>query len=119
MYKTITIDGREMGFAANAATPFRFKQTFHKDLFYILGNETRAAEEGVETITQLAFIMAKQAEKADMNKLNIDDYIEWLEGFEAAAWIDPDVVNEIMGLYYGNMDGLSRAKKNQGRQKGK
>ena len=49
MFTTLTIDGREMGFAANAATPFRFKQTFHKDLFYILGNETRAAEEGDNT----------------------------------------------------------------------
>lgn len=97
MYKTLTIDGNEMAFAANAATPFRFKQTFKKDLFYVLGNEERAEADGLETIMQLAFIMAKQAEKTDMKTLNEEQFIAWLEGFSAMAFVDK--AEEILNVY--------------------
>ena len=63
MFKTLNIDGREVDFSANAATPFRYRQIFHKDLLSILGNEEKAQNEGVEAVTELAFVMAKQAEK--------------------------------------------------------
>ena len=97
MYKTLTIDGKEMEFAANAATPFRFKQVFHKDLFAILGNEDKAQNEGVEAVTQLAYIMNKQAEKADMGKLNEDEFITWLEGFGPMAFVES--AEAIMNVY--------------------
>ena len=97
MYKKIEIDGRELEVVANAATPFRFKQIFHKDLLRILGNETKAEEEGVETITQLAFVMAKQAEKADMGKLSDVEFVDWLEGFSPLAFIN--AAEEIMNAY--------------------
>ena len=118
MFKVIKVGEKEVPMLANAATPIRYRQVFGKNLLkYFM--EGTAYDEIAAAIGELAYIMARAGENADMNKLNIDDYIEWLEDFEAAAWIDPDVVNEIMGLYYGNMDGLSRAKKNQGRPKGK
>lgn len=103
MFKTITIDGRELELSANAATPFRFKQVFKKDLFAILGNEDKAQNEGVEAVTQLAYIMAKQAEKADMNKLNEDGFIEWLEGFGSMAFVESaeDILNVYMDSTIG------------------
>lgn len=103
MFKTLTIDGKEIEFAANAATPFRFKQVFKKDLFAILGNEDKAQNEGVEAVTQLAYIMAKQAEKADMNKLNEDGFIEWLEGFGSMAFVESaeDILNVYMDSTIG------------------
>lgn len=103
MFKTITIDGRELELSANAATPFRFKQVFKKDLFAILGNEDKAQNEGVEAVTQLAYIMAKQAEKADMNKLNEDGFIEWLEGFGSMAFVESaeDILNVYMDSTVG------------------
>ena len=79
MYKTITIDGKELA------------------LFYILGNEQRAEQDGVETVTQLAFIMAKQAEKADMNQLNETMFIEWLETFSPMAFVE--AADEIINVY--------------------
>lgn len=88
MYKKLEIEGKEIEFVANAATPFRFKQIFKKDLLSILGNEDKAQNEGVEAVTELAFIMAKQAEKADMNKLNYDMFIDWLEGFGSMAFVE-------------------------------
>lgn len=100
MYKTIAIDGKEMSVAANAATPFRYKQVFHQDLFAVFGNEKRAEEEGAEAVMRLAYIMTKQAEGADMNKLNEDDFITWLEGFSAMAFVD--AADEIVNAYMDN-----------------
>ena len=97
MKKTINIDGREMEFAANAATPFRFRQVFKKDLFSVLGNEQKAQEEGIDTVAELAFIMAKQAEKADMAQLNEEAFIEWLEQFGAMAFMES--AEEILNVY--------------------
>lgn len=98
MFKTIEIDGKELEFAANAATPFRYKQVFKSDLFYVLSDEKRAEEQGAEAIMRLAYIMNKQAEKADMNKLNEDDFIAWLEGFSAMAFVNAseDIINAYM-----------------------
>ena len=103
MFKTVTIDGKDLELAANAATPFRFKQVFHKDLFAILGNEQKAETEGVEAVTQLAYIMAKQAEKADMSKLNEDGFIEWLEDFSGMAFVTSaeDILNVYMDSTVG------------------
>ena len=105
MFKTMEIGGKELELVANAATPFRFKQVFHKDLFSILGNEERAAEEGVETITQLAYIMTKQAEKADMNKLSEDGFIQWLEDFPPMAFVDS--AEEILNAYMDQTEGTA------------
>jgi len=88
MVKTITIDGQEIKLAANAATPFRFRQMFKKDLLQILGNEEKAEAEGIDAVSGLAFIMAKQAEHADIAKLTEDDFIAWLEGFGPMAFIE-------------------------------
>jgi len=98
MFKTLNIDGKEIEFSANAATPFRYRQVFHKDLLSILGNEEKAQNEGVEAVTELAFIMAKQAEKADMGKLNEEVFFEWLEGFGSMAFVNnaEDILNVYM-----------------------
>jgi hypothetical protein len=93
----LNIDGREIEFSANAATPFRYRQVFHKDLLSILGNEEKAQNEGVEAVTELAFIMAKQAEKADMGKLNEEVFFEWLEGFGSMAFVNN--AEDILNIY--------------------
>lgn len=97
MFKTLNIDGKEIEFSANAATPFRYRQVFHKDLLSILGNEEKAQNEGVEAVTELAFIMAKQAEKADMGKLNEEVFFEWLEGFGSMAFVNN--AEDILNIY--------------------
>lgn len=97
MHKTLTIDGKEMEFTANAATPYRYKQVFKKDLLQILGNEEKAEKEGVETITELAFIMNKQAEKADMTSLDYEGFLTWLEDFGAMTFIES--AEDILNIY--------------------
>lgn len=100
MFAKLTIGEKEVELTANAATPFRFKQVFHKDLFSIFGNESKAETEGLEAVTQLAYIMSKQAEKADMNKLNEEEFIAWLEGFEPMAFAES--AEEILNVYMGS-----------------
>ena len=97
MFKKITVDGNEMEFAANAATPFRYKQVFHRDLLGILGNEKEAETKGVEVVTELAYIMHKQAEKADMNKLTYDEFMSWLEDYSPMAFVD--AAEDILAVY--------------------
>ena len=103
MYKTIEIDGKELEFAANAATPFRYKQVFKSDLFAVLGNEERVEEQGAEVVMRLAYIMHNQAQKTDMNKLNEDGFIEWLEGFSSMAFVNSaeDIINAYMDSTVG------------------
>lgn len=97
MYKIVKIDEKDMELTANAATPFRFKQLFQKDLMQILGNEERAMAEADQVIAELAYVMSKQAEKADMNKLNMDEFLTWLEGFSALAFVNAS--EEILSVY--------------------
>ena len=101
MFKTIKIGEKEVALSANAATPFRFKQVFHKDIFSVFGSEENAEKEGFEAVTELAYIMAKCAEKADMNKLNEEDFLTWLEGFGSMDFAES--AEEILGVYMGNM----------------
>lgn len=105
MFKKVEIDGKEMELAANAATPFRYKQIFKKDLFAILGDEKRAMEEGIESIAELAFVMAKQAEKTNMNKLSYEEFLNWLEGFGPMAFVNS--AEDILAVYMDSLQGTS------------
>ena len=91
MTKSITMEGgKEIKLAANAATPFRFKQLFNTDLLRIFQQSTKSEDDGMvlgDVIAQLAFIMNRQAEGADMNNLSMDDFFSWLEGFEAMDFV--------------------------------
>ena len=61
MVKTITIDGREVKLAANAATPFRFRQMFKKDILQILGNEEKAeAEKAVVRLWNIGKVVSSE-----------------------------------------------------------
>lgn len=111
MYKTVMVDGNEMGLSANAATPFRYKQVFKSDLFSVFGNEKRAEEEGVEVVTKLAYIMHNQADGADMNKLNEADFITWLEGFSAMAFVNAS--EEIINAYMDSTVGTATPKEEE------
>lgn len=118
MYKEIKVGEKQVPMLANAATPIRYKQVFGKNLLkYFMGNESQ--EEMAAMAGELAYILARAGEGADMNKLSIEDYISWLEDFEAMAFVDVDVVSKIVGLYQGNMESEATAKKGQGRPKGK
>jgi len=96
MTGTVTIGKTDILMTANAATEIRYQMIFNSDILTVffklykdMGetlNFTNAdmdlINEAVGIASRLAFVMAKAAEKADMTRLSIDDYIEWLEQFE-------------------------------------
>lgn len=85
MVKNITLGGgKELKLAANAATPFRYKQLFGGDLLQIFQQSTEKNKEAVlaDVVSQLAFIMNRQAEGANMNSISEEEFYTWLEGFE-------------------------------------
>ena len=62
-----------------------------------------------EVVTQLAYIMSKQAEKADMNQLSLDDFYAWLEDYEALDFVN--VGQEIINAYVASTIASSTPKK--------
>ena len=93
------IGGIEIELKANAATPFRFKQAFGLDFFQISTEDLTDAQ-AVDTYQRLAYIMAMQAEGADMSKLNEDTFLAWLEQFDAQAMIEG--LTDVASIYAGN-----------------
>lgn len=83
MKTTITIGSKDTELVANAATPFYFTQIFNED-FFVKSQAVTDGNEGVavDLFSKMGYIMAKQAEGANMKKLSVDDYIKWLEGYE-------------------------------------
>ena len=103
----INIDGREMEFAANAATPIRFKQIFKTDLMRMF-QDTESVEY-YEAVTQLAYVMNAQAEKNGFNGKSFDDYCTWLEGFTPMAFLN--VAEEIVNVWAESETTTSTPKK--------
>lgn len=75
-----------------------------------------AGSGGLASAQKLAFVMNRQAEKADMNSLTMDSYLEWMEQFDSMAFLENAM--DFMGLYLGNKQGTSESKKNIGQQTG-
>lgn len=114
MYREITIGSKKVPLLANGATPFWYKQIFHKDIIA----EVNAAKDQVAALSEagpeLAFIMAKQAECEkfeDMRKFGLEQYYEWLQGFEALDL--PMALDQIMDLYMGNQKTTAEPKKKE------
>lgn len=116
MYGKVKIGNKEIEMVANGATPYRFKQLFHEDLLRLAvksGDEI----DNVNLFIQAGFIMAKQAEKADFSTLNIEDFYNWLEEFEAndVAMAAGDIAN----IYAGNAETSENPKPKAARRSGR
>ena len=92
---------------ANAATPIRFKQLFKKDI--LSGLVDKDGNYDTEVISKLAYLMSQQAAKVDINTLNFDKYVEWLEDFDSMAFVDN--VDQILDVYIRSKENTSKAKK--------
>lgn len=79
MKQFVKIKNKNIAFKATAATTYLYKQTFGTDLLRDLQNIKEDAQTEIELkpVFQLAFIMAKQADKSIP-----DDFYKWLDGFE-------------------------------------
>lgn len=109
MFKVVKIGEKDVPMLSNAATPYRFKQMYGMDLMNEMSklDETKPTE-AIEVVEQLAFIMSKAAEKADMNMLNMGMYYDWLEQFDSDDMIN--AFSDIVTLYIGNIKTSSKSK---------
>ena len=109
MRGTIYFGEKPVELVANGATPVLYKRVFRRDFL----NSANKADD-MDIYVELAFVMAKQAEKPLpelINSLKYEDYIEWIEGFEAMDIITK--VTDIFALYQGQAVQSSVAKKKE------
>lgn len=111
MRKDIELGDKTVTLEANAATPYRYRMLFHKDLLTLLSGARADDPRTIDIMAELAFVMAKQAEKADMSALTETMYLEWLEQFEPEAFISEKAALDIIGTYNRNAIPSSTAKK--------
>lgn len=120
MYRELNLtlaDGSEktFGFLAIGTTAYRYRQLFRSDLMRdvtkLINREMDYVgdEADFSTTDKLAFIMNCQAEKKDMNNLNTDMFMEWLEQFDSATLFDN--FNNFLSIYLGNKGSTSEPKK--------
>lgn len=76
MKKDIKIGERIVTMKATALTPIFYKEQFNRDLIRDMQAINKTKQLDFETISRLAWIFAKSADKS------IPDMNEWLEGFE-------------------------------------
>lgn len=115
MYREIEIGEKKIPMLANGATPVRYKLIFGKDLITEFQGAEQNAAAAMDALPELAFIMAKAAEaqdkKVDMNKLNREMYLEWLEQFGPMDL--PLASEQILAIYTGNQIMTSEPKKKE------
>lgn len=143
MYKEIKLssetgDSVTVPMKSNAATAIRYRGIFHEEI--PLGGDiqvlfaTAIAELGVknldddeaiskasiamdraaEKVRKLAFVMAMAARGEKMGELTQDNYITWLEQFDASSF-DDDKNTEIWSVYQKTANNSSTEKKRDAR----
>lgn len=110
---TLEIGKKKVKLLTTARTALYYKQIFNEDLLVFMlvrANSGEATDaEAVDVAQKLCFIMAKQAEKADMKQLNFDSYADWLDTMSQMDLIRASF--SIIEVYKENMAGLSTSKK--------
>lgn len=107
MRGTITFGDKPIELVANGATPVLYKRVFRRD-FLSSANK----QDDMDVYAELAFIMAKQAEKPLtelINALKYEDYLEWIENFGAMDLVEK--ATDIFTLYQGQAMQASVSKK--------
>ena len=115
--KTITVDGIEVPFKASAAIPRMYRIKFRRDIYKDFAALQTSVKEGdeesseldiesLEVFENIAYIMAKHANPADVPE-NPDD---WLERFNTFSIYE--VLPQLIELWGLNMETQAESKKN-------
>ena len=110
MYKEIKIGNKEIGMMANGLSPILFNKVFHED-FFTRSSSMGEGNEGVtvDIFSKMGFIMAMQAAKKDLTKINENQYYKWLEDFDPMDI--PNAIVDIVDVYMSQTEGTAKAKK--------
>lgn len=98
MFGTVKIGSKEIELLGNAATPYRYQQIFHEDY---LKKVTGAEEtDPNDFFAKIGYVMAMQAAKKDLTKLNEETFYKWLEQFDPSDVFS--AAGDIADVYNGN-----------------
>lgn len=94
--KTVKIDNKEVKFVSNSATPFLYREEFHRDVIADMKHIMEKWKDGhddfdLSCIEKIAFIMAKQGHSEHTD----GTVMEWLEQFDGLLSVYqalPDII---------------------------
>lgn len=138
MYKELELnlaDGtsEKVAFKATGTTAYRFKQLTHKDLMTCIINmidATKDAEDdtqvaiaiassgNLDSISQLAYVMHRQAEAksiSDLDDLTFENYLDWLDLFDSMEFLYKAV--QLINIYMNNTETTVEPKKEDAQPK--
>lgn len=110
MRGTVKIGRCDVEMVANAASPYLFKTLFHEDFLL----KVQEKEPEPDLFVRMGYVMAMQAAKKtpEVLKLKTEDFLAWLEQFDALAPIL--ATKEISEIYYGQTESTSVPKNEAG-----
>lgn len=90
MYNEIKIGEKVVPMLSMASTDLYYRNIFHEDAIKL---QTSSQDEGdiINFVMRMGFVMAKFAELKDrkeMNKLNEDSFLDWLDQFERTDYLN-------------------------------
>jgi len=90
MYNEIKIGDKVVPMLSMASTDLYYRNIFHEDAIKL---QTSSQDEGdiINFVMRMGFVMAKFAELKDrkeMNKLNEDAFLDWLDQFERTDYLN-------------------------------
>lgn len=111
MYNIVKIGEKSVPMMAVASTDVYYRGIFHDDP---IARQAKGMDEGeaINLFMQMGFVMAKYAELKDrkaMMQLNEDSYLEWLDEFDRAEYLE--ALADIRATYEGQSVTSSDAKK--------
>lgn len=111
MYNVVKIGEKDVPMLSMASVDIYYRNIFHEDAIKL---QTKVQDEGdiVNFVMRMGFVMAKFAELKDrkeMNKLNEDAFLDWLDQFERVDYLNALV--DVRMTYEGQSVTQSDAKK--------
>lgn len=113
MYAVVQIGEQAVPMMAMASVDLYYRTIFHEDPIK-LQTRTDDAGELIEFLMHMGFVMAKFAalrSRKAMCELTEDDYIDWLDGFSRADYLD--ALDAVSDVYNGQQPTTADAKKKE------
>ena len=102
MYNVVKIGSQDVPMLSMASIDIYYQHIFHEDPIKLQASKDMNEGEMLGLMQKMGFVMAmfaKTRDRKEMLKLNEDSYIEWLEHFDRAEYIDalPDISSTYAG----------------------
>lgn len=112
MYNLVKIGDKGVPMMSMASTDIYYRNIFHEDAIKLQVSKDLDEGDLVNFVMKVGFVMAKFAELNDrkaMNALNEDNYLDWLDQFERADYLN--ALGDVRMTYEGQAVTTSDAKK--------